>query len=80
MSVENNDENGEIMPVLFWIVWFGLWLAALTEMTYDALRPTKRYKFAYAASLGGASAHTRADAPHHPEQHNREIEDWTRAA
>ena len=32
------------MPVLFWIVGFGLLMAALTEMTYDALkeRPTKR--------------------------------------
>ncbi len=44
------------MPVLFWIVWLGLGLAALTAMTYDALqdRPSKRYSFAYAASLGGA--------------------------
>ena len=44
------------MPVMFWIVWFGLWLVALTAMTYDALqdRPTERYSFAYAASLGGA--------------------------
>ncbi len=50
------------MPVMFWIAWFGLRLvaltvlAALTAMTYDALqdRPTKRYSFAYAASLGGA--------------------------
>ncbi len=49
------------MPVMFWIAWFGLRLvaltvlAALTAMTYDALqdRPTKRYSFAYAASLGG---------------------------
>ena len=44
------------MPVLFWIVWWGLGLAVLTAMTYDALqdRPSKRYSFAYAASLGGA--------------------------
>ncbi len=44
------------MLVLFLIVWFGLGLAALTAMAYDALqdRPTKRYSFAYAASLGGA--------------------------
>ena len=44
------------MPVLFWIVWWGLGLAALTAMAYDALqdRPSKRYSFAYAASLGGA--------------------------
>ncbi len=44
------------MPVLFWIVWLGPGLAALTAMTYDALqdRPSKRYSFAYAASLGGA--------------------------
>ena len=43
------------MTVL-WIFWFGPWLAALTAMTYDALqdRPSKRYSFAYAASLGGA--------------------------
>ena len=31
------------MPVLFWIVAFGLFLAALTEMTYDAVKePVKR--------------------------------------
>jgi hypothetical protein len=32
------------MPVLFWIVAFGLMMGALTEMTYDALKdtPTKR--------------------------------------
>ncbi len=44
------------MLVLFLIVWFGQGLVALTAMAYDALqdRPTKRYSFAYAASLGGA--------------------------
>ncbi len=44
------------MLVLFLSVWFGLGLVALTAMAYDALqdRPTKRYSFAYAASLGGA--------------------------
>ncbi len=44
------------MLVLFLIVWFGLGLAALTAMAYDALqdRPSKRYSFAYAASLGSA--------------------------
>ena len=32
------------MPVLFWIVAFGLMMGALTEMTYDALKkpPTRR--------------------------------------
>ncbi len=40
------------MLVLFLIVWFGLGLAVLTAMAYDALqdRPSKRYSFAYAAS------------------------------
>jgi hypothetical protein len=32
------------MPLLFWILAFGLFIGALTHMTYDALqdRPTKR--------------------------------------
>ncbi len=36
------------MPVLFWIVAVGLFLAGLTEMTYDALKkpvPTFRRNY-----------------------------------